>query len=376
MEEYSNGINKPIRFVKCEHMKKILEKLRIYLKIQKAFLKDTDFFHVHNINRNLWKSKFLNLLKSNDRRTEELLNEFIKCDIRKISHNKIIRKNKYAPILVCVLKDEINKIEGFLNHYRKIGVEVFIFLDNNSTDGTREYLCNQKDAIVYSSKQQYSSARRVAWINMLLAIYGKNRWCLVVDADELVDYIGSEMYTLSDIVKQAELNHYTRIEGFLLDMYSRDKLFDQKVKEDYVTRCRYFDRASYTLKIEERGLAIFGGPRNRIFRRNVELSKYPLFLFTEQDFYASAHYMVPFTNFKNCPVWLAIRHYKFVDDIDRQKINSAVKTEIYSGNSADYKQYLKILEKNEDICFWNRSQSVEIIDSYNLKEIKFLKTFI
>lgn len=357
-------------------MKKLLEKLKLYLKIQKAFLKDTKFFRVHKIDRKLWKRKFLNMLKSNDPRTEELLYEFIKCDIRKISHNKIIRKNKYAPILICVLKDEINKIESFLQHYRKIGVEVFIFLDNNSTDGTREYLCSQKDAIVYSSKQQYSSARRVAWINMLLAIYGNNKWCLVVDADELVDYIGSEKFDLSDVINQAEENNYTRIEGFLLDMYSKNGLFDEKLKGDYVTRCCFFDKASYTLGGVEKGLLIKGGPRKRIFRRNVELSKYPLFLFTEQDFYASAHYMVPFSNFKNCPVWLAIRHYKFVDDIDRQKVNSAVKTEIYSGNSADYKQYLKILEENEDICFWNKNLSVEYVDSYSLKEINFLKTFI
>lgn len=357
-------------------MQKLLEKLKLYLKIQKAFLKDTKFFHVHKIDRKLWKRKFLNLLMTNDGRTEELLKEFMNCDIRKISHNKIVRKNKYAPILICVLKDEINKIESFLKHYRKIGVEVFIFLDNDSTDGTREYLCSQKDAIVYRSKQQYSSARRVAWINMLLAIYGSNKWCLVVDADELVDYIGSEKYDLSDVIKQAELKHYTRIEGFLLDMYSKDILFDEKVKDDYVTKCRYFDRTSYTLIVVERGLVIYGGPRMRVFKGNMQLAKYPLFLFTEQDFYASAHYMIPFKNFKNCPVWLAIRHYKFVDDIDRQKVNSAVETEIYSGNSAEYKLYLKTLEKNEEVCFWDKNQSVEYVDSYSLKNISFLKTFM
>ncbi|MCH5259075.1 MAG: glycosyltransferase family 2 protein [Lachnospiraceae bacterium] len=382
MEAYPNGIKKPIRFVKCEHMKKLLEKLRLYLKIQKAFLIDTKFLHVHKIDQSLWKRKFLNLLKSNDRRTEEyrrteeLLNEFIKCDIRKISHNKIIRKNKYAPILICVLKDEINKIESFLNHYRKIGVEVFIFLDNNSTDGTGEYLCRQKDAIVYSTKQQFGSVRKVAWINMLLAIYGNNRWCLVVDSDELVDYIGSEKYDLSDVIKQAEVNNYTRVEGFMLDMYSKNGLFDEKLKGDYVTRCRFFDKKSYTLSVDERGLLIHGGPRTRVFRKRTLLAKHPLFLFTEQDFYASSHYMIPFTNFKNCPVWLAIRHYKFVDDIDRQKVYNAVKTEIYADNSANYKQYLKVLEENEDVCFWNKNQSVELIDSYSLKEISFLKTFM
>ena len=162
----------------------------------------------------------------------------------------------------------------------------------------------------------------------------------------------------------------------MLDMYSKNGLFDEKVKGDYVTRCRFFDKSSYTLRGVEKGLLIQCGPRKRIFRKNMELSKYPLFLFTEQDFYVSAHYMIPFTNFKNCPMWLAIRHYKFVDDIDRQKVNSAVETEIYSGNSADYKLYLKILEKNEDVCCWNKNQSVEFIDSYSLKEINFLKMFM
>ena len=108
----------------------------------------------------------------------------------KNSFSDLIRKD----IPECIkreisLPDDIYKIKVFMEHYRQLGVEAFIFLDNNSGDGTKEFLCQQEDVILYTSDQQYSSARRVAWINRLLAIYGQDRWCLVVDSDELVTYV-------------------------------------------------------------------------------------------------------------------------------------------------------------------------------------------
>lgn len=350
------------------------EKIQLYIKVFLLFLFQTKYLTERRINCRLWRKKFINLIKSEDVRCEELLKEFLTCEMKKISNHKVKRKNKYSPIMICVIKNDLKKIEHFMNHYRKLGVEVFVFLDNSSTDGTTEYLCRQKDTIVYSSSQEYSSARRVAWINRLLAIYGENRWCLVVDSDELVDFIGSERYGFSDIVKYAIDNSYQRLEGFMLDMYSEKELFDME-EDSFINTMNWFDKDTYILSRKEQGIVIQGGPRTRIFRRNNKqmLSKYPLYYFDEEAFVASSHYMVPLKAKKEDIICFAIRHYKFMDGKDLEKVKEAVEKENYAGNSADYKLYLSMINRKGSINFYNERNSVQYKNSEDLKNIFFIE---
>lgn len=348
--------------------------LRLYMKIIYSFQFRSQQLNKNKINRNLWKKKFVNLLNSGDVRCEELLTEFLTCQMEKVTNHRVKRRNQFSPILFCVIRNDIKKCELFLEHYRKLGIEVFIFLDNHSDDGTKEFLCEQKDAIVYNSDQQYSSARRVAWLNRLLAVYGQNRWCLIVDSDELVSYIGYEKFQISDMVKKAVENDYTRIEGFLLDMYSKNKLFQNICSDDYVYECKYFDLSSYELGISEGRPIIKGGPRKRVFRVDAILSKCPLFFFKDEDFVASAHYMIPNESVSKCPVWIALCHYKFIDQYDLSKVKEAVRLKNYAGGSVLYKKYLAGVEKHQELSFYEDNNTCEMKNSYSLKNIPFLKT--
>lgn len=346
----------------------------LYIKIQWLFCINKRKLSIEGINSKLWKRKFLNLLEAGDARCEKLLIEFITCKMEKVSDCKIKKRNKYSPILFCVIKNDIYKISHFMDYYRNLGVEVFIFLDNASDDGTKEFLCRQKDAIVYNSDQQYSSERRVAWINRLLARYGQNRWCLVVDSDELVTYIGNEQYKFADLVRVAIKNHYFRLEGFMLDMYSDDILFQNENPEDYASVCRYFDTSSYELYGTTSGVVIKGGPRKRVFHADVQLSKYPLFYYRDDDFVASSHYMIPFEPINKSPIWFAICHYKFIDENDLDKVKKAVQNENYASGSMDYKQYLSVLKANARISFYDEGNTCELKESNDLKRLSFLRS--
>lgn len=347
----------------------------LYHKIQLAFLIHSKSLRKKGINSRLWKHKFLRLLESKDDRCEELLDEFLHCDIRKISKNKLIRKKIDSPILFCVIKNDIEKIPFFMEHYRSLGVEVFVFMDNDSTDGTKEYLCGQQDTIVYSSKQEYSSARRVAWLNRLIAMYGNNKWCLIVDSDEFVNYIGSEEHDLTEVINKAKQSNYSRIQGFMLDMYSKEGLFQKNERDSFLAINRFFDKSSYQLKGSDKGLLIHGGPRKRIFKNNMLLSKCPLFYFGKNDIVANSHYMVPAASVRSCLVGVVLCHYKFVDNADMTKIKEAVRKENYASNSEDYKKYLDVIQKEESLNFYNERESVELMDSKCLSSIKFLKNF-
>ena len=349
------------------------KKICLFLQVYFKFCIRKDYLSERGIKICLWKRKFYNLIKAEDDRSKELLYEFLTCKMKKISNNKITRVNKYSPILFCVIKNDYKKIKQFMTHYRKLGVEVFVFLDNCSTDGTMEFLCNQRDTIVYSSNQEYSSARRVAWINRLLAMYGENRWCIVVDSDELLTYIGSEKNGIDKVVKRAIESGYRRIEGFMLDMYSENSLFETDSLNCF-EKMKWFDCDTYDLRMQKQGLVISGGPRKRIFKRREHvLSKYPLFYFGQDDFVASSHYMVPVIQQKKVPIWIAICHYKFSDDKDLKKIKEAVIKENYAGNSADYKIYLKYINQNQKLTFYDPHISTYLNSSEDLRKIRFLK---
>src|SRR5262245_53663554 len=40
-----------------------------------------------------------------------------------------------AVILVAVVRNEIQRLPGFLSHYRRLGIDRFMFIDNDSSDG-------------------------------------------------------------------------------------------------------------------------------------------------------------------------------------------------------------------------------------------------
>lgn len=59
-------------------------------------------------------------------------------------------------LLVCVVRDEMYFLPEFLAHYRALGVEHFVFLDDASTDGTMDLLTAQPDVSVINAGLRFS----------------------------------------------------------------------------------------------------------------------------------------------------------------------------------------------------------------------------
>lgn len=320
-----------------------------------------------------WKKRFYVMIVEQDIRSIKIMKEFLNTKLLKISKNKIKCKSIYSPILICVIKNDIGKIELFFKHYRKLGIEMFVFVDNMSTDGTREFICKQKDAVCYSANQEYSSERRVAWINRVIAEWGEKKWYLVVDSDEFLNYIGMENYSIKDLICEAELKNYNRIQGFMLDMYTKENMFEVSENDKLLENCCYYDKNTYKLNKSDMGTTIRGGARKRVFGQNMRLSKIPLFYFDDTDIVASSHYMLPKVKNINIPMWFAICHYKFISQNDYEKVQQAVKNENYAGKSADYKIYLNKIKERKQLSFYDEKYSVKLENSEGLKDIKFLE---
>jgi hypothetical protein len=71
-------------------------------------------------------------------------------------------------LFVCV-KDACIRLPWFLSYYRKIGVDKFFIIDNDSDDGTADYLSNKKDVHLFWTDVEFNKAGQgMKWINDLI----------------------------------------------------------------------------------------------------------------------------------------------------------------------------------------------------------------
>ena len=126
-----------------------------------------------------------------------------------------------APVIVVsVMRNEMIMLPHFLRHYRQLGVNAFIIADNCSGDGTREFLLEQDDVVLYSAETEYKySHYGVAWQQAILAQYCLGKWALLADADELLVYPNDKDLSLLEFVKQADQKGGECIRTDMVDMY-------------------------------------------------------------------------------------------------------------------------------------------------------------
>jgi hypothetical protein len=105
-----------------------------------------------------------------------------------------------------VLRNEAARLPYFLDHYRDLGVAHFLMIDNGSDDGSTEMLAAQPDVTLWQTSASYRASRfGLDWLNWLLWRHGHGRWCLTVDADELLVYDQMETRKLPALsVKRAK----------------------------------------------------------------------------------------------------------------------------------------------------------------------------
>ncbi|MEX0337920.1 MAG: glycosyltransferase family 2 protein, partial [Arenibacterium sp.] len=92
-------------------------------------------------------------------------------------------------LLVSTMRNEYVRLPYFMSYYRDLGVGHFLFVDNDSTDGTLEYLSGQPDVSIWTTKASYKKATYgVDWVNWINRKYAHGHWTLVVDPDEFFIY--------------------------------------------------------------------------------------------------------------------------------------------------------------------------------------------
>jgi hypothetical protein len=275
-----------------------------------------------------------------------------------------------AILLFSTLRNERIRLPYFLQYYRDLGIDHFLMVDNDSTDGSREYLAEQPDVSLWTTPASYKRSRfGMDWLMALLRRHGHDRWCLTVDIDEFLIYPFCETRPLRALTDWLDASGIRTFSAMLLDMYPQGLLQDQPYREGQnpFEIAQWFDSGNYLISRNWAfgNLWIQGGPRTRAFfadepRSAPALNKVPLVRWHRSYAYVSStHMLLPrglnlvFDEWGGEKASGCLLHAKFLDTFAVKAQEEMARGQHYA-ESREYKAYLEGLRDQPDFwCKWS-----------------------
>lgn len=273
-------------------------------------------------------------------------------------------------MVFSTMRNERIRLPFFLRYYRDLGVNHFVIVDNDSTDGTREYLASQPDVSLWQTKGSYKRSRfGMDWMNFLLAKHGHGHWTLCVDPDEFFVYPFCDTRPLRALTDWLDASSIKSFSAMLLDMYPKGPIDSRPYAEgqDPLEITQYFDSGNYTVSRNRRfgNLWIQGGPRARLFFADVPerapaLNKVPLVRWSREFAYVSStHMLLPrglnlvYDEWGGEKASGCLLHAKFLDTFAAKADEEMSRNQHYAA-SHEYKAYKAGLARHPDLwCRWS-----------------------
>ncbi len=278
---------------------------------------------------------------------------------------------KKGDILVfSTFRNEDIRLPYFLKYYRDKGVNHFLMVDNDSDDGGREYLADQPDVSLWTTKGSYKRARfGVDWLNWLQMKYAHGHWCLVIDPDEFLVYPFCDTRPLRALTDWLDASSIKSFGAMLLDMYPKGRIDDVPYQrnQDPLEIASWFDAGNYSIYKNRKfgNLWIQGGPRARKFFpdepwRAPALNKIPLIKWDRNYAYVSSTHMVlprglnlVYDEWGGEKASGVLLHTKFLDTFSVKAAEELSRKQHYA-NSHEYRAYASGLSDDPDLwCKWS-----------------------
>lgn len=190
---------------------------------------------------------------------------------------------------VAVCHNEFLIIRTFLKHYRSIGIKKFYIVDDNSTDGTREILEQQKDVVLFEPMDGSEYKTDVAlWRQDILDFFLHDRWVTLPDIDELL-YYKQMPAGIEEVIKHIEAEKSDVLLGVMIDMYQDKPLSKNRYsgERSLIDEFPFFDgqgepplgirilsqQKKYLKRFPTPEVLFKGGVRDRLFFQDKEPSR-------------------------------------------------------------------------------------------------------
>lgn len=274
----------------------------------------------------------------------------------------------------------------FLTHYRGLGVRHFLFVVNDNTDHSDEFLADQPDCSVWTTDASYKSARfGMDWIGWLLARHGGGRWCLTVDADELLIYPHWTDRPLPALCEHLDDLGYESFGALSVDLYPKGRLSAGGFQPgtDPLHSLTYLDGGAYrqTPQPDLRVDLFQGGVRDRVFfeaapRRAPTMNKVPLVKWHWRYAYRnSTHSVLPprlndvFSLPRTDTVSGALLHTKFLPSVVARSVEEKARQQHFARSTA-HDAYYDALSGDPD--FWSAPHSTAFAGWEQLVDLGFI----
>ncbi|MCA0136039.1 glycosyltransferase family 2 protein [Pseudosulfitobacter pseudonitzschiae] len=273
-------------------------------------------------------------------------------------------------LLFSTQRNEKIRLPYFLDYYREQGVNHFFIVDNDSTDGSADYLADQPDVSVWQTKASYKKSRfGVDWLNWLMIKHAHGHWCLTVDPDEFLIYPFCDTRPLRALTDWLDASSIKSFSAMLLDMYPKGRLDAHPYQQGQnpIEIAGWFDSGNYTMSRNRLfgNLWIQGGPRARVFfadqpENAPALNKVPLVKWDKRYAYVSStHMLLPRGLNQVYDEWGGekasgvLLHAKFLDTFTSKAAEELSRGQHYSA-SVEYKAYAESLKDDPDLwCKWS-----------------------
>ena len=273
-------------------------------------------------------------------------------------------------LLFATLRNERVRLPYFLRYYRDLGINHFLIVDNDSDDGSREYLAAQKDVSLWHTTASYKRARYgMDWINWLLMRHGHGHWTLTVDPDEFFVYPFCDTRRIRALTDWLDTYEIRSFPAMLLDMYPKGPIDAVPYREGQnpFEIAAWFDSGNYTVSKNWglNNLWIQGGPRARMFFADnpwgaPSLNKIPLVKWRRSYAYASStHMLLPrglnmvYDEWGGEKASGCLLHAKFLSPLTTKLAEEMQRREHFAG-SREYMAYSETLSTEPDLwCKWS-----------------------
>ncbi|CAM5774407.1 hypothetical protein LMIY3S_04505 [Labrys miyagiensis] len=173
--------------------------------------------------------------------------------------------------MISVCRNEIKRLPGWLEYYRSLGIRCFIVIDNDSSDGSVEYLRSQKDVHCLSMDLSFRESNfGMEWVNAARRALPADSWALYVDLDEYLVYRDCPRRTIDELVASLP-DEANAVFALMVDMYPRGSFLAVQPDDRLVETCCFFDsiyrfrqRPLKPWSRARRELECLGGPRLRL----------------------------------------------------------------------------------------------------------------
>ena len=273
-------------------------------------------------------------------------------------------------LLFSTMRDEHVRLPYFLRYYRDLGISHFLIVDNDSTDGGSDYLAQQDDVSLWSTKASYKRARfGIDWLNWLQSKYGHGHWTLVVDPDEFFVYPFCDTRPIRALTDWLDTSQVKSFGAMLLDMYPKGRIdaVPYRAGQNPLEIAAWFDPGNYMIEKNKKfgNLWIQGGPRARVFfpenpKKAPALNKTPLIKWHRRYAYESSTHMVlprglnlTYDEWGGEKASGILLHAKFLDTFTAKAAEELTRRQHYSA-SVEYKAYAEIVQHNPELwCKWS-----------------------